>query len=452
VESATCKRELVIEVPEEAVAREREQITAQYARVARIPGFRPGRAPRSLVSKRFRDEIRSEIAQTLIPRYFEDRVREENLVVAGEPRFLDLQFEEGQALRAKASFEVYPEIQLKENYRGVEIEADPVNVTEAEVDESIERVRQQNATFEVVEDRGAEDGDYVMAGYKGHDLADSEAEAIETREGLIQIGGRGTVPEFSENLRGSRAGETREFEVNYPGAFPNPRLRGRTIRYRVEVQGIKRKVLSALDDEFAKTVSDFSTLAEFRDQVRQDLGKAQQRRAENTLRQKLLDKIVAEYEFPVPESMVDGQLRRRVERAVSGLASQGIDPEAAGIDWRRVGDDMRLDAERDVRASLILDRIAETEKIEVSEDEVDESVREIAEAGREPPAVLKTRLTREDGAAKLKSNIRRQKALDLVYRSAKITQSKGAPESRTGEEPVKPQRAEPDLDGKSTSS
>jgi trigger factor len=438
VESATCKRELVIEVPEDAVAREREQITAQYARVARIPGFRPGHAPRSLVSKRFREEIRSEVAQTLIPRYFEDRIREQNLVIAGEPRFQDLHFEEGEALRAKASFEVYPEIQLKEDHRGVEVEGEPLTVSEAEVDEAVERTRQQNATFEVIEDRPAGDEDYVMVGYKGLDPANSDAEAIEVREGLIQIGGRGTVTEFTENLRGSRAGDVREFEAVYPEAFPNQRLRGRRIRYRVEVQGVKRKVLPALDDELAKSVSDFSTLGEFRNEVRLDLERAKQRRLDTTLRQKLLDKIVAGYDFPVPDSLVEGQLRRRVERAVTGLASQGVDVEAAGIDWRRVGEDMRGDAERDVRGSLILDRIAETEKIEVSEESIDEAVRELAGAGHGPPAVLKTRLTREDGLARLKSNIRRQKALDLIYHSAKITQPSGAQGSTRGEEPVQP--------------
>jgi trigger factor len=450
VEHETCKRELVIEVPVEAVARERDEITAQYARVARIPGFRPGRAPRSLVSKRFSDEIRSEVAQTLIPRYFEDRIREENLVIAGEPRFQDLQFEEGQALRAKASFEVYPDIKLKGEYCGLEIDGEPLAVSEGDVDEAIERTRQQNAAYEVVEGRPAGDDDYVMVDYHGQDLVNSSAEAVEVREGLIQIGGRGTVPEFTENLRGSQPGEVREFEVNYPDNFPNPRLRGRRIRYRVEVQSIKKKALPALDDELAKSVSDFSTLAELRQRVRQDLERARERRVENALKQKLLDKLVADYDFPVPETLVEGQMRRRVERAVSGLTAQGVDLEAAGIDWRRVGQDMRSDAERDVRGSLILDRIAEAEGFEVSENEIDEAVRDLAEAGNEPPAVLKTRLTREDGLARLKSNIRRQKALDLIYHSAKIIQPGGAPGSVTGEEPLKPQTADRDSGGERT--
>jgi trigger factor len=451
VEPETCKRELVIEVPEEAVAREREQVTTQFARVARIPGFRPGHAPRSLVSKRFRDEIRGEVAQTLIPRYFEDRIREQNLAIAGEPRFFDLQFEEGQPLRATASFEIYPEIQLREDYRGVEVERPLLAVSEAEIDEAVERTRQQNATFEVIEGRPAGHEDYVMVGYKGQDLGNADAASIEVREGLIQIGGTGTVPEFSEHLRGSQPGDVREFEVNYPDEFPNPRLRGRRIQYRVEVQGLKRKVLPALDDELAKTVSEFSTLAEFRDHVRQDLERAREKRAENTLRQKLLDKIVAGYDFPVPGTLVEAQMRRRLERAVNGLAAQGINPETAGIDWRRVSEDMRKDAEEDVRGFLLLDRVADTEKLEVSEDEIDEAVRELAEAGNEPPAVLKTRLTREDGLARLKSNIRRQKALDLIYSNAKITEPTGASGLTEGKEPTSPPQAEPDSGGESES-
>lgn len=451
MEPSSCRKEIVIEIPQDAVTRESEQVTAQYARVARIPGFRPGHAPRTLVGKRFRDEIRGEVVQTLIPRYFEERIRAENLVVAGEPRFQEIQFGEGQDLRAKAVFEVYPEIELKDNYRAVEIEREPWTVSETEVDESVERTRQQNADFEVVENRPAADGDYVMAGYQGLDLASPAAEPIEVREGLIQIGAPGTVPEFTENLRGSRPGETRDFEVVYPETFPNRRLAGRKIRYRVEVQSIKAKVLPALDDELAKSVGDFSTLAELRHHLRQNLERARERREQTALKHALLDKIMKAYDFPVPDTLLESQVRRRLERAATGLESQGIDLDALGVDWHRMRDDLRADAERDLRGSLVLDRIAEAEKLEISEAEVDEAVRELAEAAHETPAALKARLTREDGIARLKSSIRRQKALDLIYHNAKITQPTGASEAGKGKEPTKPQLADQDVAGGSTS-
>ena len=189
MESLTCKKELIIEVPEEAAAREAAKITDQYARLARIPGFRPGHAPRTLVGKRYREEIRSEVVQALVPKYFEESVRDQNFVIASDPRFEDLQFEEGQPIRAKATFEVYPEIELKD-YKGLEVEEDSPEVTASDVDDAVERLRQNAATFEVIEDRPAADGDYLMVSYQGQDLIDSGSEPIEVREGLVHLGGR----------------------------------------------------------------------------------------------------------------------------------------------------------------------------------------------------------------------------------------------------------------------
>lgn len=419
MESPSCKRELVIEVPPEAVARESEQITSQYARVARIPGFRPGKAPRALVGRRYKEEIRGEVVQTLLPRYFEDRVREEKLHLAGEPRFEDLKFEEGQPIRAKATFEIYPEFELKD-YKGLEVDLQPATVTDADVDQTIDRLRERNATFEVIEDRPAADGDYAMVSYRGQNVQNAEAEPLEAKEGLILLGGERTVPGFSENLTGARAGDVREFEVRYNGDFPRKSLAGQTVKYRVEVQGIKKKVVPLADDEFAKSVSDFSTLAELRDKVRADLETQKQKSAENAAKQALMDKLVARYEFPVPETLVEDRLRRRLERFAEGLAAQGVDPEAAQIDWRALRDEMRADAEKDVREALLLEAVAKAEDITVTSEELDETVREVAEGLRETPAALKTRLTRDGDLDKLQSSRRNLKALDFIYRNAKI--------------------------------
>jgi len=437
VESLTCKRELIIEVPPDAVARESEQVTAQYARVARIPGFRPGKAPRALVGRRFKEEIRSEVVQTLVPRYFEDRVRDEKLHLAGEPRFEDLKFDEGQPIRAKATFEVYPEFELKV-YKGLEVDLEPATATDADVDQTIDRLRERNATFEVIEDRSAAEGDYVMVSYRGQNVHNEEAEPIEAKEGLILLGGERTVSGFTENLTGARAGDIREFEVRYNEDFPRKSLAGQTVKYRVEVQGIKKKVIPAADDEFAKSVSDFSTLAELRDKVRADVETQKQKSAENAAKQALMDKLVARYEFPVPETLVEDRLRRRLERFAEGLAVQGVDPETAQIDWRALRDEMKAEAEKDVREALVLKAVAEAENIEVTPEELDEALREVAEGLRETPAALKTRLTRDGELDKLQSSRRNLKALDFIYRNAKINHPTTAtvPGPVEGEGPV----------------
>jgi trigger factor len=437
VESQTCKRELIIEVPPEAVARESEQITSQFARVARVPGFRPGHAPRALVGRRFREEIRSELLQTLVPRYFEDRLRDEKLHLAGEPHFEDLKFEDGQPIRARATFEIFPDFELKD-YKGLEVDLDDNAVTDAELDQAIARLQEGAATFEVVEDRPAAEGDFVMVNYRGQKVDDAEAAPIEAKEGLILLGGERTVPGFTENLTGARPGDVREFDVRYGDDFPRKSLAGQTVRYRVEIQGIKRKVIPQADDEFAKTVSAFSTLAELRDKVRADLAAQKQKSVENAAKRKLMEKVAENYSFPVPETLVEDRLRRRLERFAEGLAAQGIDPETAQIDWRALRDELRSEAEKDVRESLILDRVAEAEQLAVTPGELDETVRELAEGLRETPAALKTRLTRDGELAKLESSRRNLKALDFIYRNAKINHPKTVAvlEPIEGENPV----------------
>jgi trigger factor len=426
VEAETCKRELLIEIPVDAVTKEADKVVARYSRSVRVPGFRPGHAPAHIVRQRYREEIKSEVVQLLVPKFFNDAVKERQLSAVSEPEFEDLKFEEGQSLTCKATFEVLPEFELKE-YKGIEVKEEPVNVTEAEVDKGLEELRESAATYEVVSDRPAEDGDDVTVSYQGRDRKDPKAEPIEGREIVIHLDAQdgGT---FDEHLRGAKAGDRREFEVSYPEDSPSKRLAGKTISYRVEVHGIKRKVLPGVDDELARTVSEFSTVEELRGKVRQDVERLQRRNIERTVRQKLVEELLKRHEFPVPESMVKDQLEHRMKSAVAQLVAQGIDPRLAQLDWGKLREKMQPEAEHAVRAAIILERIAGAEKIEVSEEELDQRIREIAQQRGEAPAAVKTRLTRDGGLATLQSSCRSQKALDFVYRNAQITHPMGQDE------------------------
>jgi trigger factor len=423
VEAETCKRELLIEIPVDAVRKESDKVAARYSRSVRVPGFRPGHAPAHIVRQRYREEIKSQVVQLLVPKFFNDAVKGQQLAAVGEPEFEDLKFEEGQPLTCKATFEVLPEFELQE-YKGIEVKEEPVNVTEAEVNKGLEELRESAATYEVVSDRPAKDGDDVTVSYQGRDLKDPKAEPIEGREIVIHLDAQdgGT---FDEHLRGAKAGDRREFEVSYPEDSHSKRLAGKTISYRVEVHGIKRKVLPGVDDELARTVSEFSTVEELRGKVRQDVERLQRRNIERTVRQKLVEELLKRHEFPVPESMVKDQLEHRMESAVAQLAAQGIDPRLAQLDWGKLREKMQPEAEQAVRAAIILERIAGAEKIEVSEEELDQRIREIAQQRGEAPAAVKTRLTRDGGLAKLQSSCRSQKALDFVYRNAQITHPMG---------------------------
>jgi trigger factor len=237
---------------------------------------------------------------------------------------------------------------------------------------------------------------------------------------MVDLGGKGTVAAFAENLKGAKAGEVREFQFRYPDDYPQKSLAGKTYSYRVEVLSIKKKVVPAADDELAKSVSEFGTLRELREKLGQDLKERRRRGVEAAARQKLLERLVETHPIPVPRALVEDHLQRKLERALVQLMAQGIDPRATEIDWAKIREDSRPAAEREARASLILERIAESEKVEVPQEEIDNLIREMAQERRETPAALKTRLTRDGELDRISSTRRNQKALDIVYRNAKI--------------------------------
>lgn len=420
MEAETCKRELLIEIPADVVRNESDKVTAQYSRLVRVPGFRPGHAPANVVRRRYREEIKNEVVQTLLPRFFANAVKNQQFSVVGEPEFEDLKFGDDQPLTCRATFEILPQFELAD-YKGLQVDDEPATVTEEDVDKTLEELRESAATSEVVLDRPAEDGDDLTVSYHGRDPKDPKAEPIEAREAVIHLGARGTVAGFDENLRGAKPGDKREFEVSYPENSQLNRLAGKTISYHLEVHGIKRKVLPQVDDDLAKTVSEFSTLAELRARIRQDVEQLNRRKAENAVRKRLVEELLKRHELSVPRSMVEEQLDQKMATVVSQLMAQGVDPRSTKVDWRKFREDLRPEAEKTVRASIILGRIAEAEKIEVSEEELDQTIREVAQQSREAPAVLKTRLTRDGGLAKLQSSRRNQKALDFVYHNALIT-------------------------------
>jgi len=419
VEATTCKKELVIEIPVEVVQHEVDSVAAQLAKSARIPGFRPGHAPTSLVRQRFREDIRGEVAQSLIPKFFQTAVKEQKWEVVGQPRFEDLKFGDEEPLTCKATFEIYPDFDLKA-YKELEVEEEQAPVTDADVDKAVEELRENAATFEVVTDRPAADGDYLNVNYRGQDTSSPASQPTEAKDAVVHLGGKHTVEGFTENLRGAKVGDVKEFPVTYPAEYPQKTLAGKTFSYRVEIQSIKSKVVPPADDELAKSVSEFATLEELRGKLRQDLEKNAQRQAEAGSKQKLAEKLLEAHEFPVPEELVELQLDRNIERTLGQLLSQGIDPRQTQVDWKNVRESARPEGEKSVRVALVLARVADAEKIDLTEEEVDDVIREMAQERRMTPAELKTRLTRDGKLDTLKTTRRNQKALDFIYRNAKI--------------------------------
>ncbi|HEY0704891.1 MAG TPA: trigger factor [Candidatus Acidoferrales bacterium] len=419
--AATCKREIELEIPAENVTKATEKVARDLARVARIPGFRPGKAPVTLIRRRFAEDIQGEVLQSLVPEFLEKALDEKKMVPVTRPEVDKVEFKEGEPLKFRAVFEVLPEFELGD-YKNVDVQIDPVEAGEAQVDKAIEEMRERAATFVPVEGRAAKDGDFVLMKLNGTPVG--EGEPVEADNIMCHIGAEETLESFTENLRGANAGETKKFRTEYPADYPDDKLKGKTYDYSVEVQSIKEKKLPEANDEFAKEVAGeaagVTNLAEMRKKILENLQAAKEDQQSGQAKDKILEALVKKHDFPVPQALVEHQMDVRLERAARSLAAQGVDPRTVNVDWRAMRNGQQERAVNDVKAELILDRIATAEKIEASEEDVDKELNLLAENSGESATTLRARLTKQGALDRMKSKLRSDKTIDWLYRNARI--------------------------------
>src|ERR1700681_2136737 len=368
---ATCRRELELEIPAEEVTKKIESVAKEFARIARVPGFRPGKAPVSLIRRRFAEDIKGEVLQSLVPERVEKAVSEQKLTPVSQPQVEKLDFAEGQPLKFRAVFEVLPDFELA-NYKDLELEMPVMDITDDDLVKTLEEMRERAAAFAPVEGRPAENGDFVQLKLMGTPAGGGDP--VQADSVLCHIGAEETMEPFNENLRGANAGEHKNFDVQYPADYPDAKLQGKTYSYSVEILGIKEKKRPELNDEFAKDVSEAQTIEELRDKMRENLEAVRSQRQTEQTREKLLAKLVGAHEFPVPQALVENQMDSRLERTVRSLAAQGVDPRAVNVDWVSLRSRQKDRAVEDVKAELLLDRIATAENIEVGEEEVEKEI------------------------------------------------------------------------------
>jgi trigger factor len=422
----TCRRELELEIPAEEVRKAQEKVVRDFAKIARIPGFRPGKAPATLIRKRFSEDIQGEIMQTLAPQYLEKAITEQKLMPVTRPQVEDIRFTEGGPLKFRASFEVLPEFTLGE-YKNLEVQVEDLEIGEAQLDRAIEEAREQAATFAPVEGRNAADGDYVMMRLTGTPAGGGAP--VDADNIVCHVGAEETLEAFTENLRGAAAGESRRFDAKYPEDYPDPKLAGRSYTYTAEIRSIKEKRLAELNDEFAKDLAGeqgVQTLAQLREKVREKLEAAREQRKQAQTQDKIMEALVKSHDFPVPEALVEHQMDSRLEQAVRSLAAQGVDPRGVNVDWVALRRRQRERAVNDVKAELLLDHIAEAEKIEVSEEELTKEIEHIAGHSGESAEVLRARLTKQGALDTMKSKLRSNKTLEWLCGSARVQTSKPA--------------------------
>jgi trigger factor len=414
---ATCRRELELEIPAEEVTKKIENVAKEFARIANVPGFRRGKAPVSLIRRKFADDIKAEVLQSLVPERVEQAVAEQKLTPVSQPQVDKLDFNEGQPLKFRAVFEVLPEFELG-NYKNLELEMPALDINDEDVTKTLEDMRERAATFAPVEGRAIQDGDFAQVKLLG--TPEGGGDPLQADSVLCHIGAEETMEPFNANLKGANIGDHKDFNVEYPADYPDPKLAGKKYHYAVEVLGIKTKKLPELNDDFAKDVSDAITLEDLKKKVREGLEHQREHKYKELLHEKVLAEIVKLHDFPVPESLVQHQMDVRLERVVRSLAAQGVDPRAVNVDWVTLRKRQEDRAKDDVKAELIVDRIATAESIDVTDEEVTHELEHMGSHSGESAEAIRARLTKQGTLDRMKAKLRSDKTLDWLAQNAKV--------------------------------
>jgi len=419
IDVSTCKKNLQIEIPHDAVDHEITHIAQEFARRARVPGFRPGKAPVAVVKTRYKDEILSEMMQHLLPKYFGEAMQDRKLDIVDSPQFEGIDYSAGQPLKFKAVFEVYPELNIS-NYVGVPVSEVSSAVEDTEVEASLKKLQEDMAELTPAEeDRPVKEGDFAEISFTGTIQNDAEP-TVKADKAVCEIGGRTTLKEFTENLTGSKAGEERTFNVEYRPNYPEKSLAGKTVEYKVKVEAIKQKELPQIDDDFAKQFGNYESLDALKDKIRSDIQIHKKDNAQEQMREKILEWLEDNNDFEIPEALVERQLQIRVQRMFRDLSRQGINPQRLDVDWGKIREDQQKQSIRDVKGSLILDYISDKENISVADEEIEAELEKIADETKRPKDKVKEVLTRDSGLDRLKGQIRNKKALDFLQERARI--------------------------------
>ena len=411
-----CTREVVLDIPAEEVTKAYAAVVKNYRKYAKIPGFRAGKVPETVIKRRFANEIKKDVIDGLLPERFNKAVVDLGVKPVGQPHVAELTVEDGQPLHVKAVFEYLADFSI-EGYQSVTVDKPPVEVTDEEFAQELAQLQESRATIEPVEeDRALADGDWAQITNRGLIDGENEDAPVTGEDSLVEIGGKDTVEAFTTALRGAKAGQELKAEAIYPDDYAEPKLAGKTVAYEVTVKGIKKRILPELTDEFAKEIGNYESLAELENRIREHMGNRKRRSVEGETKDRLFAAMTEKYQFPVPESLVQEQIDTRLERGLRALAAQGMQAEQMRkLDFARLRLAQRDGAIAEVKSSILLDRIAQEENITVTDEELDGELQMAAIQSREPIETLRARLTEEGGLARIREQLRREKTASALY-------------------------------------
>lgn len=434
------RKEIKIEIEPALVRSTYDRISDEYSKAAKVPGFRPGHAPRSVVRTRYKNEIRTEVLRELLPEAVNSAIDEHSLSAIGEPNVqldntegLDENFGDSP-ITVKVDVEVLPEIKL-DKYKGIEATRTVRPIADSDIDKTIENLRDASASLLPVEDRAAELGDTVTINARGNWIEQPEEEEIKVDDVEVVLGGPGVQQEFTDNLLGVRPEEKKRFVVKYPDDFSSPGLAGKEVEYEAEVTAVRRKELPEVDDEWVKSLGYDFDLATLKANIRADLETRMKFDADRRMRDDVIRQLLDTHPFEAPQTLVEHQTTQRLQTVVREMMGRGYDPRSENLNWEGAREEMRGQAENDVRASMLLDHIAEAENIMVSDEEVEAEIDALATASQQPKEQVLAALTKSGGERSIAHRLRNRKALDLLIENANITEAEWTePKDSEGEE------------------
>jgi trigger factor len=411
------RKSLKVEIPSDIVNEGIDRIARDYGKKARVPGFRPGKAPARVIKQRYKSEILNDLAHDLIPRAVDNALRERGMEAIDAPDIRDVNVEEGQPLTFSASFEILPSFETGD-YAGLALTRANTAVPEESVDHALERLRDRAARYEPVEGRGVEHGDTVTVDLERKDAG---GQADSHKDVAIELGAKANPPGLDEQLLGLAFDATKTFTLHYPADYTITELANQDVAYTVTVKSVKRRVRPALDDEFAKDLGDFENLTALRARVREDLEHEATHAGERDMRAALMKQLATRVPYPLPASLIDRELDRRLEDFARRMMEQGIDPRQAGIDWQAFREGQRDAAVEAAGGAVYLDQLARHEKLDATADEIDQEVGRYAERTGRTSAAVRAALEKEQGLSRVASGIRREKSVEFLLSRATIT-------------------------------
>jgi trigger factor len=416
VDLTPTQKHITIEIPSDVVDQEIDRITKGYSKQARLPGFRPGKVPASVIKQRFKEQILHDVVHGLVPRAIEDALSERGVEPVDTPNVKDVDIKEGHPLKFTAAFETLPPFDPGD-LSTIALSEPPATLDPAAVDQTLQRLRDRAARLEPVEGRAAADGDTVIVDL---DRKDASGEGDHHDAVPIELGAQANPPGFDQHLIGLTPGEEKTFTVHFPEDYAVTELANTDVEYHVVMKELRHRILPELDDEFAKDLGEFETLDALRDRIEKDLTEEAEVAARRQVRADLLKQLAARITFELPTSLVDREIDRRLEEFARRLMEQQIDPRQANIDWAQFREAQREPAREAVAGALVLDEIARRENLVVGTEDLDKEIEQFAVRSGRTPAAVRAQLEKEGGISRLYAGLRREKAVDFALSRAKM--------------------------------